>query len=118
MDRIRDLQGQAPFLINVGLDYDNQEGFRAGLFYNVQGRTLEIVGNGFVPDVYTVPFNSFNFTLNKAFGENKRSAIDLKINNILNSQRKSEYESFGAQNQIFSLRDPGTEISLGYTYKF
>lgn len=118
VDRIRDLQGQAPFLINVGLDYDNQEGFRAGLFYNVQGRTLEIVGNGFVPDVYTVPFNSFNFTLNKAFGENKRSAIDLKINNILNSQRKSEYESFGAQNQIFSLRDPGTEISLGYTYKF
>lgn len=118
IDRKRDLQGQSPYLINVGLDYDNEDDFRAGLFYNVQGKTLEIVGNGFVPDVYTIPFNSLNVTLNKTFGENKRSAIDVKVNNILDSERKSEYESFGASNQTFSLRQPGVEFSLGYTYKF
>jgi len=117
--RERDLQGQAPFLLNIGLDYNDQDsGFQTGLFFNVQGETLEVVGIGLVPDVYTKPFNSLNFTLNKSFGEDRRSAIDFKVANILNSQRQSDYVSFGAQDQLFSLREPGTEISLGYTYKF
>lgn len=119
IDDTRPLQGQSPFLINAGFDYDDSEtGFRAGIFYNVQGKTLEVVGTGFVPDVYTKSFHSLNFTLNKAFGENKNSAIDLKISNILGSERESAYESYKAVDQIFSLRDPGTEISLGYSYKF
>lgn len=119
IERERDLQGQAPYLINVGLNYDNDDiGFRTGLFYNVQGETLEVVGIREVPDVYTQPFHSLNFTLNKSFGENRRSSIDLKVSNILGDEILSEYESFGTSNQLFSLREPGTEISLGYTFKF
>ena len=119
IDRKRDLQGQSPYLINAGLDYNNNEiGLQTGLFFNVQGKTLEVVGTGVVPDVYTKPFESLNFTLNKAFGENKRSIINLKITNILGSERESVYESFKAQDQVYSLRDPGTEISIGYSYKF
>jgi len=119
IDRERQLQGQAPYLINFGLDYNNDDwGLQTGLFYNVQGRTLEVVGIREVPDVYTKPFNSLNFTLNKTFGEDKNASIDLKVSNILGSERLSEFESFGAQDQIFTLRDPGTTFSLGYTYKF
>ena len=119
IDRERDLQGQAPYVLNFGFNYnDSDKGFRTGLFYNVQGETLEVVGIREVPDVYTKPFNSLNFTLNKAFGENKKSSIDLKVSNILNSTRLSEYVSFGAEDQVFTLREPGMEISLGYTFKF
>ncbi|MDG5490811.1 TonB-dependent receptor [Psychroserpens sp. SPM9] len=119
IDRERDLQGQAPYLLNFGLDYNNQDwGLQTGLFYNVQGETLQVVGIGLVPDVYTKPFNSLNFTLNKSFGEKKNSSIDFKVTNILNSDRQSDYVSFGAEDQIYSLREPGTEISLGYTFKF
>ncbi|OUS01382.1 TonB-dependent receptor [Flavobacteriales bacterium 33_180_T64] len=119
IDKERELQGQAPYLINIGLDYNNKDlGLQTGLFYNVQGETLEVVGIGLVPDVFTQPFSSLNFTLNKAFGEKKNSSIDLKVSNILNSVRESDYQSFGARNQTFSLREPGTEISLGYTFKF
>jgi len=115
----RDLQGQAPYLINVGLDYnDSDKGFQTGLFYNVQGSTLEVVGIGLLPDVYTQPFNSLNFTMNKSFGEDKNSSIDLKVVNILGSTRLSEYESYRTNNETFSLRDPGMEISLGYSFKF
>lgn len=118
IDRKRDLQGQAPYLINVGLDYNNSDiGLQTGLFYNVQGETLQVVGAE-APDVYTQPFHSLNFTLNKSFGKNGSSTIDLKVSNLLNSDRLSEYEFFGGQNQIFSLREPGREISLGYTFKF
>jgi len=115
----RNMQGQAPYLINAGLDYGNDDkGFRAGIFYNVQGKTLEVVGTGYVTDVYSKPFHSLNFTLNKAFGEDKKSAIDFKVSNILGSDRESVYESYQAADQVYQLRSPGTEISLGYSYKF
>ena len=53
----RTLQGQAPYLINSGISYSNPEtGIQTGLFYNVQGKTLEIVGDGFRPDVFRIPF--------------------------------------------------------------
>ncbi len=114
----RNLQGQAPFLFNVGLDYDNNEKeFRAGLFYNVQGETLQVVG-GALPDVYTMPFHSLNFTLNKSLGKNRNSDLSIKLKNILGGKNQSVYQSFGAQNQTFSLRDPGTSISVGYSVRF
>lgn len=119
IDRERDLQGQSPYLINGGLDYANEDiGLQTALFYNVQGKTLEVVGTGITPNVYTKPFNSLNFTFNKTFGKNKNSAIDLKVTNILGDKRESDYESFNAEDQLFSFRNPGTEISLGYSYKF
>lgn len=119
VSRKRDLQGQSPYLINAGFNYTNDEtALQIGLFYNIQGETLEVVGTGIVPDVFTKPFNSFNFTLNKAFGENKNTAIELKITNILNDKKESVYQSFKAKDQIYSFRNPGTEISLGYSIKF
>ena len=119
IDRKRKLQGQAPFLINSSLNYSNTDlGLQTGLFFNVQGKTLEVVGLGGVPDVYTKPFQSLNFTFNKTFGENKKSSIDIKVSNILGSDRESSYQSYKAQDQIFSLREPGTEFSIGYAYKF
>ncbi len=119
IDRERDLQGQSPYLINVGLDYSNlDKGLQTGLYYNVQGKTLRVVGTGFIPDVYTQPFNSLNFTFNKAFGKDKRSAINLKVANILSDERESLYESFNAQDQFFEFFDPGTSFSLSYSFKF
>ena len=115
----RELQGQSPYLINTGLNYtDSEIGLQTGLFFNVQGKTLEVVGTGIVPDVYTVPFNSLNFTLNKKFGPEKKSTVDVKVSNILNSKRKSVYESFNASDQIFTQLNPGTEFSIGYSYSF
>lgn len=119
IDRKRNLQGQSPFLINTSLNYTNSDlGLQTGLFFNMQGETLEVVGLGGVPDVFTKPFESLNFTLNKTFGEDKKSSIDIKVSNILGAERESVYQSFKAQDQIFSLREPGTEFSMGYSYKF
>lgn len=119
VDDKRELQGQSPYLINAGLNYsDDKIGLQTGLFFNVQGKTLEVVGTGIVPDVYTVPFNSLNFTFNKKLGTEKKSSIDIKISNLLNSKRKSVYESFMAGEQIFTQYNPGTEFSIGYSYNF
>src|SRR5690606_17666009 len=43
----RVMAGQAPYIINTGLSYNSYTtGFEAGLFYNVQGSTLNYVGFG------------------------------------------------------------------------
>ncbi|MGW1454031.1 TonB-dependent receptor domain-containing protein [Salegentibacter agarivorans] len=118
-DGTRQLQGQSPFLLNAGFDYtDPESGWQAGIFYNTQGKTLELVGLGTVPDVYTMPFHSLNLNLNKSFGEEQNSTISLKVSNMLGDDIESRFQSFEAEDQIFSLRKPGTPISLSYSYKF
>ncbi|SHI35393.1 TonB-dependent receptor [Pseudozobellia thermophila] len=119
IDDTRQLQGQSPYLINVGLNYDNREsGFETGLFYNVQGKTLEIIGFGQNADVFIQPFNSLNFNISKTFGEEQRSKVSFKANNILNDDRESLYESFGGITNRSSFREPGMSFSLGYSLSF
>ncbi len=114
----RELQGQSPFLINAGLNYDNDSGWQIGLVYNSQGETLQVVGTGDVPDVYTIPFHSFNFNAIKSFGKDRRSSINFRVKNILNDDLESNYQAYKAQDQIFSKISPGRAFSLGYSYKF
>lgn len=115
----RSLQGQSPFLINTGFSYQNQSiGLETAISFNVQGKTLEVVGFGKNPDVFVQPFNSLNLNLSKTIGASKNSSISLKIDNILNDKRESLYESFGAEKVPFSLRQPGTAFSLGYSLSF
>ncbi len=115
----RTLQGQSPFLINASINYSQVEkGLQMGLFYNVQGKTLEVVGTGFAPDVYTMPFNNLYLNLTKSFGQNQNQSINLKVSNLLNDDVESQYESFGAQNRLFYKRHPGQAFSVGYSLKF
>lgn len=113
----RPLQGQSPYLINTGLDYNNQEkNIQVGLYFNVQGKTLEVVGDGFYPDVYTMPFNSLNFNLIKQFKGNR--SLTFKITNLLNDERESRFEGFNNESQYFKLRNIGRQFSLGYAIRF
>ncbi|MEE4215788.1 MAG: TonB-dependent receptor, partial [Bacteroidales bacterium] len=59
-DRV--MAGQAPYIINAGASYNGGEkgfwnGFEAGLYYNVQGITLQYVGIADRPDIYMLPFH-------------------------------------------------------------
>ncbi|MEO9512473.1 MAG: TonB-dependent receptor [Flavobacteriaceae bacterium] len=115
----RQLQGQSPWIVNVGFGYKNQDnGWESNLLYNVQGPTLEIVSDGNVGDVFTRPFNDLRFNMSKTFGKNQQNKIMFRASNILNDERLSEFESFRSSNQIFSLRKPGQSFSIGYSTKF
>ena len=117
IDRTRELQGQSPFLINAGLTYAIvSENLETGLFYNVQGKTLEVVGVGNIPDVYSDPFNNLNFTCTKKLGANQ--TITFKAQNILADTRESFYDYYGEEQRPFSLFKVGRSFSLGYSIKF
>ncbi len=115
----RQLQGQSPWILNLGLGYNNRDtGWEGGFFYNVQGATLEIVSDGNIGDVFTRPFNDLKFNVSKTFGQNKQNKITFRASNLLGSERLSEFESFGSSRQTYSFRDPGQSFSLSYSTRF
>jgi hypothetical protein len=115
----REMAGQAPYIINTGISYNNfVNGLEVGLFYNVQGPTLNLVGFGNRTDTYAVPFNSLNFNLNKSFGADERIQANFGIENILNDKRQIVFRSYEAQDQFFTNLSPGTELKFGFTYAF
>lgn len=119
IEATRDMAGQAPYIINAGLAYNNSDNtLDMGLFYNVQGKTLSFVGIADRPDVYTVPFNSLNFALNKKFGESKRIAAGFKAGNILNAKREFVFEAFNSTDELFTSLKPGAIFSLSLNYSF
>ncbi|MEP0986199.1 TonB-dependent receptor [Ekhidna sp.] len=117
LDRTRELQGQAPYLINVGFAYNKPEsGLEAGLYYNVQGATLTYTGIADRPDVYSVPFNSVNLSVNKTFGQNDKYQLNMRVRNLLGDKRELVYKNFGSSDQPFQTLDPGTRVSVTFRY--
>ncbi|EDM45582.1 outer membrane protein, putative [unidentified eubacterium SCB49] len=117
LEDTRQLQGQSPYLVNVGLNYEDK-GWNGGLFYNSQGKTLQIVGAGDVADVYTLPFHNLKFNISKSFGEKYSSTISLKFDNLMNDDIESVYQTYGGEDQTYSKWSPGQDISLSYSIKF
>jgi hypothetical protein len=119
IENTRQMAGQAPYVINAGLTYGNRDnGIDAGLFYNVKGETLQIVGTGLYPDVYFQPFHSLNFSFNKKIGVEQNTTLDFGINNILNDEVESFYQSFEATPQVFNRVNPGVSVSVGISHNF
>jgi hypothetical protein len=119
IDQYRDMAGQAPYLVNIGLTYSGLQrgfwnGFEAGLFYNVQGPTLTFVGIVDRPDVYSVPFHSLNLNLIKLFGQG-RYRLALKFTNLLDDRRELVFKSYKAEDQFFTSLRPGTTIRVAFT---
>ena len=119
IESTREMAGQAPYVINAGLTYnDAEKGWAAGLFYNVKGETLTVIGSGLYPDVFSEPFHSLNFSINKRLGAEKKTTIDFKVSNILNDRREAFFQSFNAQDEIFNSVNPGVNFSVGLSHKF
>jgi hypothetical protein len=123
----RQMAGQSPWLVNAGLVYSNKKigkdkdkliGIDAGIFYNVKGPTLYIVGTGIFPDIYTDSYHSLNMSFNISFGKNQNTSIQLSADNLIGDDRYDYYSSYGAQNQTFSRMLPGRKFTIGFKYKF
>ena len=113
----RTMQGQSPYLINAGLSYNNpKNGWQGGLFYNVQGEKLYIVGVADNPDVFEVPFHSLNFNVLKNFGADRQYQLGFGVNNIMDDTRDRIFRSFNSHSPFFSTWAPGRTFKLSFRY--
>lgn len=119
IERTRQLQGQSPYLINAGLQYDTQNGFETALSYNVQGERLSIVGINSNPDVFDQPFHSLNLNVNKTLGgADGKMRLGLGVENILADKVESYSKNYQSEDKVFSTLSPGTRIRFRFNYTF
>lgn len=114
----RSMAGQAPFLINSYINYtDRVSSMNFNLSYNIQGKTLLIVGSGLTPDVYVKPFNSLNFNSYKSFGKSDNLKLTLTIKNILNSKTSSIFVNY-EDAAISQTQLPGVNFNIKFGLEF
>jgi outer membrane receptor protein involved in Fe transport len=119
LKRRRAMAGQSPYIINAGLTYsDSEKGTNIGLFYNVKGTTLYIVGSGLFPDVYALPYHNLSFSFNQSVGKSKKINLSLRADNILNDDLQFVFRSYKARDQYFSSLNPFRSFSFGFSYKY
>jgi hypothetical protein len=121
IDKYRVMAGQAPSLINGGLAYNGGKdgfwkGLEAGLYYNVQGSTLQYVGIADRPDIYMLPFHSLNFNASRFVGKDNRTQIGFKIDNLLDDKKESVFKSFSPTDQFFTKLEPGITFQFKLSY--
>jgi outer membrane receptor protein involved in Fe transport len=80
----RALSYQAPYIVNLALDFDEQDiGFRGRVSYNVVGQRIAIVGTNGIPDIYEQPRHGLDVTLGQRIG--KHVEIRANASNLLDS---------------------------------
>jgi outer membrane receptor for ferrienterochelin and colicin len=92
-ERSRPLQGQSPFVVNAALFYQNDKnGLSSSLVYNVMGKRIMVAaqlnqGIVVVPDIYELPRNVLDFSLNKKIG--KKVELKFGIKDILSQNYRT-----------------------------
>ena len=117
----RPLQGQSPYIINAGLNYnDAKKGLQLNLNYNVIGKRIFAVGNNFgspYPDWFEMPRNVIDFNFSKQLS--KMLMIKGGVSDLLNQgntilQDGNQDQVFDRnQDQIIQNYAPGRVVSLG-----
>lgn len=97
----RQLQGQSPYLVNIGLLYDVVEkGYNATLLFNQIGERIYLVGDmqagSASPDIYEAPRALVDFQMSKKLMNNK-AEIKFTISDLLN-QQQTFYQNLNTNN--------------------
>ncbi|MGK0248232.1 MAG: hypothetical protein ACI910_000962 [Oleispira sp.] len=106
------MQGQADKLANLQVGFDHlATGIEATLVINHQGKSLDTVAPGILPDVMSEPRTEVNFNVKKQVLED--SSIRLKVKNI--TDEKVELTQGGKNYRSYYK---GMEVSIGFGMNF
>jgi outer membrane receptor protein involved in Fe transport len=121
----RPMQGQSPYVVNLGLQYDPEKaGISMTVLFNQIGRRILLVGNEQVPAIWENSRPLLDFQVaKKVFGS--KGELRLNIQDIMN-QRALFYHDIDQDNKFKKASDAvaisrlyGTTVSIsfGYTIK-
>lgn len=102
------LQGQADYLVNVGVGYVSPRGFDANVLMNATGKRLRTLGLHPLPDIYSQPFTTLDATLGMRIWQRGRikvtakNLLDPRIQELQNGREVSGYEHGRSYSIAFS----------------
>jgi TonB-dependent receptor len=119
----RPLQGQSPYIINMGLYYNDEEsGWAVNAAYNVFGPRIFTVGDKIFPTWWEMPRSSFDLQLSKKWSD--KFETKLNVQNLLNAAYRI-YQDNNSDNKINTSEEAiiqryqvGTQFSAGLSWKF
>lgn len=123
-DAERPMQGQSPYLLNAGIQYDLEEyGITTTLLFNQIGRRITFVGGGDQPAIWENPRPLFDFQVTKKF-LNDKAEVKLNIADIINKQAifytdLNDNKKYDSGIDAFAIkRKYGSNISISFSYNF
>lgn len=115
--KTRQMQGQAPYIINAFLNYQNKKiSTEFNLSYNVKGKTLSIVSVGNYPYIYEDPFHNLDLRITQALGKEKQYSLTFSAGNLINDKRILYYDFMELSNAIYRKFSLGRTFSLGFNW--
>jgi outer membrane receptor protein involved in Fe transport len=125
-DLDRPLQGQSPYVLNIGLLYDHEKsGFSSTLLFNQVGERIYLVGDksagAGTPDTYEAPRSVLDLQLAKKLIRNK-AEIRLNVSDLLNTtqyfyQNIGDKTTFKKSTDAYRFtRKAGTTFSVTFNY--
>jgi hypothetical protein len=114
----RIMQGQSPYIVNLGLDYQNPDkGFSCNVTYNRIGKRIAYVGTPVNPHTWELPRNGVDVTLQQKLG--KYTTVKLGLKDALNDPVQMVQNYGNAEEiQVNTLKfKPNRLITLGVTIK-
>ena len=120
----RPLQGQSPYLINFGINYDlEKSGFSATLLFNQIGRRILFVGNEAISDIWEAPRPLLDLQIAKKLC-NKKGEVKLNISDIINSSANfyhdldgnNKYSGTSSKDVLAIQRNYGTNVTITFAY--
>jgi hypothetical protein len=140
LSRNRPLEGQSPYIVNLGLYYQNDnKGMMFSALYNVIGKRIAAVGRPSpnmwedIPDIYEMPRNLIDLTFSKMIGKHieikggikdlldqkvqyiqrVKTVVDMSIysNGAIEGMKKFD------ETQVTKAFYPGRYFSLGVSFK-
>ena len=118
----RPMQGQSPYVINAGLQYDVEKyGITSTVLFNQIGRRIAYVGNDQTPVIWEAPRPVLDFQLAKKVLKSK-GEIKLNISDIIN-KKANFYHDLNDNGKYSKLVDAlaierkyGTTFSITFGY--
>lgn len=112
----RQLFGQAPYIVNALLSYDNKKiGFSSNLVFNMVGKRIALVTKGGTPEVFEQPLPKLDFNASQKI--NDHFSIGIKAKNLLNSLFSQTYSYKGVQYPFYQYTT-GRLFEVKFSYHF
>ena len=127
-EKVREMQGQSPYIINTGLFYDNpNKGLMISVLYNIIGPRLMFVGDDKTPHIIQMPRNLIDITLSKKVG--KHATFKFGVKDLFNQPvelRQNERiqlipgvsDSYAKRVQRTQVYKPSSSFTAGLSLSF
>ncbi len=114
----RIMQGQSPYILNLGINYQNPDnGLAFNASFNRIGKRIAFAGTPLNPHTWELPRNSLDFNIQKQIG--KHTTVKLGLKDIINDPVQF-VQYYGPEENIESPTQkyvPNRQVTLGVSIK-